>query len=237
MDPVNSLVGFVWNGAGDSTFKISDPEGVMLSFEVDAVLSETHTFSREVTTNPVEDGSPIADHIINQPVELEIQAIVTDQPIKSLIETAQGAAASLLGGARHTPECFSALVLFSQNKAFLDVYTDYTQYDNMVIQNITITRSPEDGEALIFTISMLQVEVVSSATTKIPDGVGVTKDGKSSATTKETASRANPAKDVGKNTGVEGDAGSILKQASDAGASTIEGLLSKVKTSLEGFGL
>lgn len=237
MAGIDSLVGFIWNGASDQSFGIIDPTGIMASFEVDAVLSENHTFSREVTTNPTENGSPIADHIIDQADRLEIQAIVTDQPIKGLLENVESAVDNLLGGSKYTADCFAALLKFKEYKGVLAVYTDYRYYEDMVIESININRAPDDGEALIFTISMVNIRIVTNATTTMPKGVGVKADGKSNATAKETANRANPAKDVGKNTGVEGNAGSILKQASDAGASTIEGLLSKVKTSLEGFGL
>lgn len=234
---LRSLVGFLWNGTSDKDFGIADPKGVIASFEVDAVLSETTTFSREVTTNPVENGSPIADHIIKNPIELEIQAIVTDAPIKGLIENYTNAVDNLLKGSQYTADCFGALFQFWEYQGFLTVYTQYRAYENMVIENITIPRDPKDGEALVFNIRMVQVRVVSSATTTLPKGVGVKPNGKSNAAGK-TAHTATPNKDIGKNNGAEIDDGaSILKRAGDSASSSISDIMSKVKGALGSAGL
>lgn len=234
---LSNLVGFLWNSASDTSFGIADPNGEVASFEVDAVLSETHTFEREVTTNEVENGSPIADHIIKRPITLEISAMVTDAPIKGLIENYSNALDNILGGSKYTADCFGALRLLYERQSVVTIYTEYAAYENMAIQSITLPRAPEDGEALIFTIRAVQVRIVETATTTLPKGMGVKKDGKSNATSKATANRATPNKDVGKNTGANVDTGggSLLHNAIEGGSKTIESAVKSVKSSIGGL--
>jgi len=234
---IRSLVGFLFEGTNDRTFGIINEQQTIASFEVDAVLSETHVFSRQITENPVENGQPINDHIIINPVTLEIQCIVTDAPIKGIIEGVQNAYDNFLKGSRYTNDCFGALYALYELKDFLTVYTQYRTYEKMVVENITISRAPEDGEALIFTISLKQVRVVRSATTTLPKGIGVKPDGKSNAKG-DAKNRATPNKDVGKNTGAEVDDGaSILKKASDAAGSSISEIMKNVKGQLATMGI
>ncbi|AEX65688.1 tail fiber protein [Xanthomonas phage vB_XveM_DIBBI] len=239
MAGVTDLVGFLWNSASDKNFAISDETNQIASFEVDAVLSETHTLSRQVTDNKVENGSPVTDHIILNPVTLNIQAIVTDAPIKGIIEGAIDAVDNLLGGSKYTADCFGALWHLYEHKGYLTVYTQYKTYTNMVIENITIPRDPKDGEALVFNIDMKQIRIVESATTTLPPGIGAKKDGTSNAKG-DAAKRATPNKDVGKNTGleVEKDTGaSIIKQAKDGGADVVSDIMKRVKGSIAELGL
>jgi len=231
MAGITDLVGFLFNGAGDKNFAMQYGEGSTASFEVDAVLSETHNFSRQVTDNKVENGSPIADHIIKNPVTLEIQAIVTDAPIKGIIEGISDAVDNLLGGSKYTNDCFGALYQLYEYQGYMTVYTQYKTYPKMVIESISIPRDPKDGEALVFTISMKQIRIVSSATTKLPPGIGAKADGKSNAKG-DAAKRATPNKDVGKNTGkaIDSDDGaSWLKQAKDGASKSIGEIMKSAK--------
>lgn len=234
-------IGFLFEGTSDRSFAINTDGGTMASFEVDALLSETHTMIREVTDNEVENGSPVSDHVIQRPITLEVQCFVSDAPIKGLIDNVQSGVRNFLGGSRYTSDCFSALIDLFERKEALTVYTEYRVYRNMMVESITIPRTPEDGEALIFTIGFKQVRMVETATTKLPKGVGVNKQGKSNASG-DAKNRATPSKDIGKNTGKAIDpneGASILKGVADSGGRAISDIISKATGALNsaGFGL
>ncbi len=235
---IPSLIGFLFEGTDDRTFAITSEVSQMASFEVDALLSETHTMSREVTDNEVENGSPVSDHVILRPITLEVQCFVSDAPIKGIIENVQNGARNFLGGSKYTSDCFSALIDLYERKEPLAVYTQYRVYNNMMVQSITIPRTPEDGEALIFTINFKQIRMVETATTKLPPGVGVNKKGTSNASG-DAKNRATPNKDVGKNTGKQVDpneGASILKTSADSVGSSINDILNKARGSLASLG-
>lgn len=236
---ISSPVGFLFEGTSQRDFAIQDEEATIAAFQVDALLSETHTFSRQVTDNPVEDGEPVADHIIKNPITLEIQAIITDAPIKGILESASRALIRTFEGSKYTSDCFGALMALYELKSYLTVYTEYKTYENMVIENITIPRDPKDGEALIFNISLKQIRVVSTATTTVPKGVGTKPDGKSNAVG-DAKNRATPNKDIGKNTGVEVDpdeGASMLKRAGDSVGKGISELMKSVKGQIATMGI
>ena len=53
------------------------------NIELDAMLDESHEWSADVTSNPVEDGAPVTDHVIEQADKLTIRGVVTDAPLNA----------------------------------------------------------------------------------------------------------------------------------------------------------
>lgn len=53
--------------------------GCILQF--DACINEQHGRDAQVTTNPVEDGSVVSDHIVVQPVNVMVTGVVSDTPL------------------------------------------------------------------------------------------------------------------------------------------------------------
>ena len=51
------------------------------NIELDAALDENHEWSAEATSNPVEEGAPVTDHVIEQSDKLKIRGFVTDSPL------------------------------------------------------------------------------------------------------------------------------------------------------------
>ena len=71
--------------------------GCILQF--DACINEQHGRDCQVTTNPVEDGSVISDHIVVQPLSLMLTGVVSDTPLydaKRFLTQSIGNAASTL---------------------------------------------------------------------------------------------------------------------------------------------
>lgn len=197
---LTNLVGFIWNGTSDRLFSVQAPG--MQALEVDAVLNEAPTWSKDVTQYEVEDGKPVSDGVRKRPITLTLECMVSNSPIRSLIDTAVALADGLLGGGQRNQEIYNLLWDLYQYDDEITVYTRYKTYTNMVITSISPARRPEDGDALIFTMELQEVRKASSATTEVPAGMGVKPDtGKSSATDKATAQRAGVTKNAGANTG------------------------------------
>jgi hypothetical protein len=223
---ISTLVGFIWNGASDRTFSVNAPG--MQALEIDALLSEVPTFSKNVTQYEVEQGKPVSDGVRKQPITLSLECYVSNSPIRSLLDTASALADGLLGGGQRNQEIFNQLMQLYAYDDEITVYTRYKTYENMVITNIVPGRKPEDGDALIWTMELQEIRKAISSTTEVPRGMGVKPSGadagKSSATDKETASRAGVTKNAGQNTGAAGSAAdaasdktpTLLRQALDA---------------------
>ncbi|HCA7853724.1 hypothetical protein P0227_07150 [Enterobacter cloacae] len=212
------VLGFLWNSSGDSTFRLNDPSVGNLEF--DTLDQETHEWTRDVTMNPVENGSPISDHIIRQPKKITVAGMISNAPVTGVLTQAASALDSGFDGEDRVNTAIKLLDSLYLSNELVTIYTKNYTYENMLIQGINIPRSVDDGDAVNFTIDAVQANIVSTATTEVPPGVGVRKTdatsngtaakaGTSNSADPATANRATPTKNVGKNTG------SILSQALD----------------------
>lgn len=153
-------------------------EGIA-TVEFDALIDENHDWSSEVTMNPVENGSPITDHIQLNPDKFRITATISDS---SIILGAQAD-----GAQSNTQNVFDLLRSLHEDRQTIIVYSKYTIYTDMAIASIGIPRSVANGDSLQFTIEFINVRVVSTQTAKVPAGISKKSDKKStSAMNKKT---------------------------------------------------
>ncbi|WP_158782503.1 phage baseplate protein [Pantoea sp. BAV 3049] len=206
------LLGFLWNSNSTSTFSLSDESVGNLEF--DSIDSETHDWQRDVTQNPVENGSPVADHIIERPRNLTVTGMISNTPVNG-----SNIFNSLVNGFNEedaVAKAFSTLDALYKSKSLVTIYTRYAVYENMVITSINIPRTPDVGDAIVFTIQATQVRMVSTQTTSLPEGVGVKKQTDSSG----KAGTSNSLDEATKHRA--GGNQSLGKASSDVG--TLEGL-------------
>lgn len=168
------LLGFIWSGAGDKHFNLVDP--AVGNLEFDCIDAETHEWNREITTNPVENASPIADHIIEKPDQITITGMISNAPIRGYLQQIGG----IIDGSINddlVAQAFAKLDDLRKSHELVTIYTRYHTYNNMLIQSINIPRAPDAGDAIIFTIQAIQVRIVTSQTTTLPKGLGIKKTG------------------------------------------------------------
>ncbi|MCW1825694.1 hypothetical protein OLZ31_02330 [Enterobacter asburiae] len=190
-DPRGDILGFILPRNPGDDFLMLDPYFGILEFDV--VEQEPHDWTRDITTNPVEGGSPIADHIIRQPKKLSVTGMISNTPVRGIISRIEGEPPK-----DNVREAIALLENFYNSNELLTVYTRDIVYENMLITSISIPRRTEDGTAINFSMDFQQVNIVTTATTKLPPGIGVGKDGKSNAKDKATKNRATGTKNAGK---------------------------------------
>ena len=146
---------------------------------VDAVLSERHTFTNLVTAHPVEDGSPVTDHIINLPIELQMEGRITDTPLSFLDSAVSGAmglvgsdlgvdpvvlaAGSAVAGASlpgRAKLAYQELVALYVSRTPFTVISGINEYDNMVFESLDFPRAPQDGRSLRFRATLKEIIIV-----------------------------------------------------------------------------
>lgn len=163
------------------------------NIELDAVLEEAHEWSAEATSNPVEIGAPVTDHIIDQADQLTIKGFVTDSPL-TLSQSINGILNFGRTGNR-TQTTFDLLHELLKLKEPMTVYTKHRIYDDMVLTNVTIPRSAGVGEALEFNAEFIHIRKVATMMVDVPDGINPKKDAKGDA---GTGKKTEPTKDAGK---------------------------------------
>ncbi len=195
--------------------------------ECDVLLSQNLSLSKNVTQYAVEEGKPVTDSIRKQPKRLEIQVFHSSAPVISVFSSefiesvVDNGVDGLFGASNRLQEFYNLMKQLWERDDVVTVATRFETFENMAVSDIQQGRTPEDGDALIFSVTFQEVNKAVSSTTEVPKGMGVNKDGKSSAKDGATKARAGVTKNAGANTGATAaaaDTGSqptLLKVALD----------------------
>jgi len=151
--------------------------------KIDATPRQTHRMQQDVPEYPIETGFNIVDDVQRKPKRLTIDGIISDVPsdlLASLIEPV----ASLVRGESLSITAWQILkgLMGEQvDGVYLqpdlvgqpfDVVTGLDLYTNMIIENLTVTRTSDTGEALWFSASLKEIRTVSSETISTGAGTG-----------------------------------------------------------------
>ena len=140
------------------------------SVVVDVVLTEQHTADNVVTSNPVEQGSPISDHVIVQPDVVEISAEVSNY---------DGNESQSLGERAKT--AWQQLKKLRNDRNLLRITTHHETYENMAIVSIGAEHVPGFTGRVRLTAKFQKVDVTNFSGAQIdpflikgfPDGENV----------------------------------------------------------------
>lgn len=132
-------------------------KGQVGSVELDVTLREQHRHTSRVTTFPVEDGSILSDHIINEPTIVVLEGIVTDSPLQ------------ILPTFNRSVDSFNKLVELHNQRTIVNVITGLKQYPRMAITSLDVPRNLRTGRSLTFTIELQQIELDTTVGFEIED--------------------------------------------------------------------
>lgn len=146
------------------------------SLQFDAILSDDLDASVDIVQYPIETGTPIADHIIYQPIRYTMTGAVSNNPLKvsitdftgaltnlvddnPFIATGAGLFAGWLSGSNETRSSttLNTLLDFMYSGQVFTVDTGEITLNNMVIQRIGRSKDPENENGLIFVAELQQI--------------------------------------------------------------------------------
>lgn len=146
------------------------------SLQFDAVLSDDLDASVDIVQYPIETGTPVADHIIYQPIRYTMTGAVSNNPLKvsitdfnglltnlvddnPFIATGAGLFAGWLSGSNETRSSttLNTLLDFMYSGQVFTVDTGEITLNNMVIQRIGRSKDPENENGLIFVAELQQI--------------------------------------------------------------------------------
>lgn len=146
------------------------------SLQFDAVLSDNLDASVDIVEYPIETGTPIADHIIYQPIRYTMTGAVSNNPLKVSITDFTGALTNLvddnpfiavgaglfagwLSGSNETRSSttLNTLLDFMYSGQVFTVDTGEITLNNMVIRRIGRSKDPENENGLIFVAELQQI--------------------------------------------------------------------------------
>jgi len=111
----------------------------------DTMVAEEHRYSSRVTYYPVESGTIVSDHIINQPDIVVLSGLVTDTPLNIFALFNRSVAA------------FNVLIQIHERRQVVDVVTGIKIYRNMSIVSLDVPRTIKTGQTLKFNIELQRI--------------------------------------------------------------------------------
>ena len=145
------------------------PKGSIGGISVQTTLEEAMTDSLEITENPVEQGADITDHAYVKPSGLIMRCGWSN----SNPSAALNAVVSLFTGGSlsvndYVSSVYAQLLALQQSRQPFTVVTSIRLYQKMLMQTIALTRDKTTSQALMVTVTMKNILLVSTQTTTLP---------------------------------------------------------------------
>jgi hypothetical protein len=232
---VSNALGIIYGTGGYR----SHIDGSIGTIELDATYRENHEWDSTVTSNPVEGGSPITDHIILSPDTLSLNGIVSDAsmsmadtggllaqavssrlplPAGDIVPAVLGQLGALESPASRVQAAFDMLHDLRDARQTVIAFTRYRIYRDMVIRKVTIPRDRSAGDAIEFTLDLVNIRLVQTQLVDLPAGIGA----RAAARAASVANKATQKVQAG------------AQQTTDAGGSVLKGLENVVTSAAHG---
>jgi len=112
--------------------------------------------SSTITQHPIESGSNVADHVHDNPDELQLDGIISNVPTTLL--------ASVLSPSRAEDE-YDKLIALKDAKKPISLYTKKREYENYVIVSLDRSEYSAIGDSVEVSIGLQHVRLVESKAT------------------------------------------------------------------------
>lgn len=127
------------------------------AFEIDVTVEENHSMTSQITDNPVEGGSIINDHIINDPKQVTLTGVVSNTPI---------AIFGLGSSDNRTQDAFEALEQLRDSRTTFDLLTGFKLYENCAFIDLQMPKVR--AGVLRFSATFKQLSIVRTQLATIP---------------------------------------------------------------------
>lgn len=127
----------------------------------DVTVEESHVDTLTITDHPVEQGAPITDHAFSQPAEVSMRCAWSSS--RSL-SNAIVSGTLLTGTINSVAELYRQLLDLQKSREPFDLVTGKRTYKNMLIKSLAQTTDKDSENALVVTIILRQVKIVTTQT-------------------------------------------------------------------------
>lgn len=116
---------------------------------IEATLSEQHNMSATVSKFPVEGGSIVSDHIVNDPEKVTLEGFISNTPMGN-------------DPNNYAQDAFDLLKKMWEARELLDIVTQYKVYTDMAITDISVPLNNKTGQAIQFTVDLIKIKKVNA---------------------------------------------------------------------------
>jgi hypothetical protein len=149
-------------------FQYQIPQKMIGTFVVDAFLAEGYNFSNQVTDIPVEEGSNISDHIVEEQDVVTVEAYIGNTAFE-VVNMDGNTITNLEAPDRMSRviQAYFELKRMVKEKQLFDVVLGLETFTNMAITTFTINREAANGANLPFSMEFRKIKIIKSDTTEI----------------------------------------------------------------------
>ena len=192
--------------------------------EFDALIEDQKTLSATIPVYPGEDGFPVSDTIILDPISISMTLYVTNTPVTWLYRHGTS-------NSRVNNICNRIENLWLSRELVKIVTTD-TVYKNMGLTSISIKHSKEIGYAREISITAQKVRVTSRKTASIPSYILKAGETMANAGTASTSTTSSSAGTSGGSSGSSGGSGGSSGSSGGSSAKKNQSILYGVASGL-----
>lgn len=182
--------------------------------EFDALIDETKTLSATIPAYPVEDGFPVSDTIVLDPLTVSMTLYVSNTPVTWLYR--HGSSTS------RVQEICDQIEKLWMDKEIVKIVTTDAIYTEMGITSISIKKSRDIGYAREITLTAQKIRITSRKTVSIPSYIlksGETGASAGTASTSKTSSKSSTGSRTATGSVSTGKSGTSSKSSGSASGS------------------
>ncbi len=131
-------------------------------YTIDAAISEDHSFDADVTDHPVETGADITDNIQAKPIQVTIDALVSDTPIGPLQASRDND-----GNDPPSRNAYATMLAIRDQRKTVTITTSLAVFENMALTSLSVPRNAQNGEALRFKAVFKQIRFITNLRTTV----------------------------------------------------------------------
>ena len=155
--------------------------------ELDACISQNHSYKNQVTKYPVESGVDITDHVRQEPDRLKIEGHITNTPVRWLNGLFSRNVAGN-SGADRVISAYESLLLVSGRKVtktgdtittsqfskplLVDIVVRYRVFTDMIMESLEFPFDDKTGDAIEFSAEFVKIRkaITTDATVNYTNG-------------------------------------------------------------------
>jgi len=128
--------------------------------ELDIIVNESAQTNSTITSNPIENGADVNDHIIINPMTFSITGIVSNTKVSILggLNTLE----SFASDSTPSADAWEDLLELQTSRTPFTLITNLKAYDNVVIENLSESQDKDTSNSLHFTANLREIIFVGS---------------------------------------------------------------------------
>lgn len=136
------------------------PVNGLTSVYIDTTVNITPTFTRRVTTHPIEGGGNINDHSYKENLEIDIEGIFAQHSLRMGEDT-------ISPSGDRVRDAYQLLRGIHDRGELISVSSELEAYSNCLMTSLSFPRTSADGFVLPFSMRLEQLQIAETQTIQV----------------------------------------------------------------------